>query len=380
MATRRIRTSTLSVVFAVLAVAACAGGDEPERDEAHETGAPAATTDRESAPPATVDATITPQSRPITIAFAGDVHFEGSLETRLDDPETALSPIAPELSAADLTVVNLESAIGTGGNPEPKRFTFQAPPSAFEALAAAGVDVVTMANNHAGDFGRDGIHQALDAADGARSANPPLAVVGIGHDASGAFAPATVEIGGATVAVLGASAADDDPTADPTGHLAATDDRPGTADAVDPTLLVRALERARAEADVVVVYLHWGIQGESCPSDAQTKLARATAEAGAHVVVGSHAHRLQGAGMLGDTFVAYGLGNFAWYTQASTATTATGILTVTVDGGTVTNHEWTPAVIGPDGLPHPVDGAEAERMTDEFAQLTDCTDLEPLSR
>ena len=380
VATSWIRTSTLSVVSAVLAVAACADADEPERDEVHGTGAPPAASDRETAPPAPVDATITPQPRPITIAFAGDVHFEGSLEARLDDPRTALSSIAPELSAADLTVVNLETAIGTGGNPEPKRFTFQAPPRAFEALAAAGIDVVTMANNHAGDFGLDGIRQALDAADVARSASPPLAVVGVGRDADEAFAPATVDIGGVTVAVLGASAADDDPTADPTGHLAATNDQPGTADAVDPTLLVRAVERARAEADLVVVYLHWGIQGQSCPSDAQTELARATAEAGAHVVVGSHAHRLQGAGMLGDTFVAYGLGNFAWYTQASTATTATGILTVTVDGGTVTKHEWTPAVIGPDGLPHPVDGAEAERMTDEFAQLTDCTDLEPLSR
>jgi poly-gamma-glutamate synthesis protein (capsule biosynthesis protein) len=380
VATRWVRTSTLSLVLAVLSVAACAGGDEPERDEARGTGAPPATAEPEPATPATVDATITPQPRPITIAFAGDVHFEGSLEAQLDDPPTALSPVASELSAADLTVVNLETAVGTGGSPEPKRFTFQAPPSAFEALAAAGVDVVTMANNHAGDFGRDGIRQALDAAEVARSASPPLAVVGIGHDADDAFAPAMVDIGGATVAVLGASAADDDPTADPTGHLAATDSQPGTADAVDATLLVRAVEQARAEADVIVVYLHWGIQGQSCPSHAQTELARATAEAGADVVVGSHAHRLQGAGMLGDTFVAYGLGNFAWYTQASTATTATGILTVTVDGGNVIGQEWTPAMIGSDGLPHPVDGAEADRMTDEFAQLADCTDLEPLSR
>ncbi|HEX6335513.1 MAG TPA: CapA family protein [Jiangellaceae bacterium] len=380
MATRSVRTSTLSLVLAVLTVTACAGGAEPGRDEARRTGTHPVTRNTEPSTPATVDATITPEPRPITIAFAGDVHFEGSLEARLDDPQTALSSIARELSKADLTVVNLETSVGTSGNPEPKRFTFQAPPSAFDALAAAGVDVVTMANNHAGDFGRDGIRQALDAADAVRSANPPLAVVGIGHDADEAFAPAVVDIGGTTVTVLGASAADHDPTADPTGHLAATDSQPGTADAVDPTLLVRAVEQARTEADIVVVYLHWGIQGQSCPSDAQTELARATAEAGAGIVVGSHAHRLQGAGMLGDTFVAYGLGNFAWYTQASSATTATGILTVTVDGGDVTGHEWTPAVIGSDGLPHPVDGSQAERMTDEFAQLADCTDLEPLSR
>lgn len=376
---RWVRTPTLSVVLALVTVAACAGDDVPDRDEL-EIDARTTTGDPEPEAPAAVDATITAEPEPITVAFAGDVHFEGSLRARLDDPPSALRPIAAELSAADLTIVNLETAIGSGGRPEPKRFVFQAPPIAFEALAAAGVDVVTMANNHAGDYGRDGIRQALEAAEGARTASPPLAVVGIGRDVDEAFAPAVIDVGGTTVAVLGASAADDDPTADPTGHLAATESQPGTADAVDPTLLVRAIERAGTEADVVVVYLHWGIQGRSCPSDDQTLLARAAAEAGADVVVGSHAHRLQGAGMLEDTFVAYGLGNFAWYTQASTASTVTGILTVTVDGGIVIGHEWTPAVIGQDGVPQPVDGSEAERMTDEFAQFNDCTDLEPLSR
>lgn len=335
-----------------------------------------ATNDPAPAAQPTVDATITPEPRPITISFAGDVHFEGSLKALLDDPARALAPIAPELSAADLTIVNLETAIGSGGRPEPKRFVFQAPPAAFDALAAAGVDVVSMANNHAGDYGRDGIRQALDAA-AAQSGNQPLAVIGIGQTADDAFAPAPVDIDGTTVAVLAASAADDDPTADPTGHLAATDTEPGTADAVDPTRLVRAVEQAKTNADVVVVYLHWGVQGESCPSRPQAALAEAMAEAGADIVVGSHAHRLQGAGFLNDTFVAYGLGNYVWYTQASAATTTTGVLTVTVDGGAVVDQAWAPAVIESDGLPHPVSGSEADQMTEEFVQLAGCADLRP---
>ncbi|HEU4542644.1 MAG TPA: CapA family protein [Jiangellaceae bacterium] len=380
MAGRQVRVSTLSVVLAVVGMGACAVADEPDRDVTRGTGAAPATEDSGPAAAPTVDATITAEPQPITIAFAGDVHFEGALEARLDDPQSALAPIAPQLSAADLTIVNLETAVGVGGRPEPKRFTFQAPPTAFEALAAAGVDAVTMANNHAGDYGRDGIRQALEAANAAQSAANPLAVIGIGHTADEAFAPATFEVGATTVAVLGASAADEDPTADPTGHLAATDTRPGTADAVDPTRLIRAVDQARTEADVVVVYLHWGVQGQSCPSQAQTELARTMAGAGADVVVGSHTHRLQGAGMLGDTFVAYGLGNFAWYTQASDETTATGVLTVTFDGGAVADHEWAPAVIGSDGLPHPVSGAGADQMTEDLAQLATCADLEPLAR
>ncbi len=369
----------LPVGLAVLAVAACSAGNAPAPEVTRRAGASPATDASTPVARPTVDATITPEPRPVTIAFAGDVHFEGSLEARLDDPQSALAPIAPELSAADLTVVNLETAIGSGGRPEPKRFTFQAPPTAFDALAAAGVDVVSMANNHAGDYGREGIGQALDAAT-AQSGNQPLAVIGIGRDADEAFAPASFDIDGTTVAMLGASASDEDPTADPTGHLAATDTEPGTADAVDPTGLVRAVERARSESDVVVVYLHWGVQGESCPSQAQTALAQAMAEAGADIVVGSHAHRLQGAGMLDDTFVAYGLGNYVWYTQASAETTTTGVLTVTVDGGAVVDQEWAPAVIGSDGLPHPADGAEADRLAEDFADLAGCADLEPIAR
>lgn len=369
----------LPVSVAALALAACSAGNAPESEVTRLAGASPTTDDSTPAARPTVDATITSEPRPITIAFAGDVHFEGSLEARLDDPQSALAPIAPELSAADLTVVNLESSVGTGGRPEPKRFTFQAPPTAFDALAAAGVDVVTMANNHAGDYGRDGVRQALNAAD-AQPADHSLTVIGIGHTAEEAFAPASFEIDGTTVAVLGASAADDDPTADPTGHLAATDTQPGTADAVDPTRLIQAVEQARTDADVVVVYLHWGVQGESCPSDAQTALAQAMAGAGADIVVGSHAHRLQGAGLLGDTFVAYGLGNYVWYTQASAATTTTGVLTLTVDGGAVTDQEWAPAMIDSDGLPDPVDGTDADQMAKDFADLASCADLELLGR
>ena len=104
----------------------------------------------------------------MTIAVAGDVHFEGVLRDRLDDPATALAPATKTLAAADVAIVNLETSVGTGGRPEPgKRYTFQAPPTAFEALAAAGIDVATMANNHALDYGRDplpGTFAAIDAA------------------------------------------------------------------------------------------------------------------------------------------------------------------------------------------------------------------------
>jgi poly-gamma-glutamate capsule biosynthesis protein CapA/YwtB (metallophosphatase superfamily) len=386
MAVCRGHARRLAVTLVTLAATACggtaadpgsdAGGDSSSDpgQRAGSRGGDEAGTPSPSPPTPTADVTtettIAPERRPITIAFAGDVHFEGRLRERLDDPRAALDPIAAELSAADLTIVNLETAVGAGGAREPKRYAFQAPPSALEALAAAGIDVITMANNHAADFGLDGLNQALAA-----TADPPPTVVGIGADTDDAFAPALVDIDGTTVAVLGASAADHDPTADPTGHWAARDDRPGTADAIDPGRLVEAVKAASAEADVVVTYLHWGIQGESCPSEDQTELAAVLASAGADIVVGAHAHRLQGAGMLGDTYVAYGLGNFAWYTQASEATTTTGVLTLTVADGTVVDESWAPASIRSSGLPEFAAGSDADQLTDAFHDLRDCTDL-----
>lgn len=360
---------------AVLAAWACSDAPAGDQGSGADRGGNASSFEAPAvpAPTAPAEVTISPDTRPVTLAFAGDLHFEGSLRGLLADPASALEPVAEHLSAADLTVVNLESAVGTGGTPEPKRFLFQAPPEAFDALAAAGIDVVTMANNHAGDYGLDGLEETLDIVD----AGVPLDVVGIGRDAAEAFAPAVHEVDGTTVAVIGASAADDDPTADPTGHLAARADRLGVATTETPDLLVSAVEDARTEADVVVVYLHWGVQGQSCPTDAQADLADLLAGAGADIVVGSHAHRLQGTGMLSDTYVAYGLGNFAWYTQASEATTTTGVLTLTVDDGEVVDESWAPARIGSDGLPDFVTGGEGEQMMNAFADLRDCTNLAP---
>ena len=334
-------------------------------------------------PPVAVPPTTSAPPPPLTIAVAGDIHFEGVLRDRLADPATALAPATAALAAADLAVVNLETSVGIGGRPEPgKRYTFQAPPSAFAALAAAGVDVATMANNHALDFGRRPLAGTFAAIDSAGTADPPLAVVGIGRDVDAAFRPALVDVGDTVVATIGATTAALDPTADPTGQWAATPFSPGTADAVDPTRLLRAVRQADRAADVVVVYAHWGVQGERCPDDAQRSLAGDLVAAGADVVVGSHTHRLQGDGRLGRGYVAYGLGNYAWYTQGSEASSTTGVLTLTVQPprsragrARVTGAEWEPARIGVDGLPSPTTGASATAFRAERGSLRACARL-----
>lgn len=333
---------------------------------------PAISPPSSSSPTAVPPVETPPPSRPaaITIAVAGDVHFEGVLRDRLDDPATALAPVTAALADADVAIVNLETSVGEGGRPDPtKRFTFQAPPAAFAALVEAGVDVATMANNHALDYGRDALTSTFAAIDAT-----PLEVVGIGRNVREAFAPALVDVDGTVVATIGATTADLDPTADPTGQWAATRTSPGTADAVRPRRLLAAVESADESADVVVVYVHWGVQGDRCPSADQRRLAAELVEHGADVVVGSHAHVLQGDGRLDGGYVAYGLGNYVWYQPSADPT---GVLTLTVrppvlgaPHARVTEAVWHPARIGADGLPAAL--ADVDDFRDELRTLRAC--------
>jgi poly-gamma-glutamate synthesis protein (capsule biosynthesis protein) len=104
----------------------------------------------------------------VTLAFGGDVHFTGRTARLLSDPATAFGPIAAVLKSADFTAVNLETAVTSGGTPQPKTYHFRTVPAAFTALRDAGVGLVTMANNHVLDYGQAGLADTLAAARAAR--------------------------------------------------------------------------------------------------------------------------------------------------------------------------------------------------------------------
>ncbi len=303
----------------------------------------------------------------VTLAFGGDVHFEGRIRASLDaDPGSVMAGVAPVLRGADLAVVNLETAVtGRGTKPDGKQYGFRAPPSAFAALRAGGVDVATMANNHGMDFGREGLDDSLAAA-----ASGGVPVVGIGRNATEAYRPFITEVKGQRIAVIGATQVLDDELR---SAWTATDSQPGLASAKEIDRLTAAVRSARAQADTVVVFLHWGTEGQTCPNDAQPVLARTLAEAGADVIVGGHAHRLEGAGRMGSAFVAYGLGNFVFYSDDGPGT-ETGVLTLTVTGRDIDEYHWTPArLVGQ--LPRPLTGAAATKALAGWEALRGCTGL-----
>jgi poly-gamma-glutamate synthesis protein (capsule biosynthesis protein) len=125
----------------------------------------------------------------------------------------------------------------------------------------------------------------------------------------------------------------------------------------------------------VVVFLHWGVEEQSCPSGDQRELARVMVEAGADVVVGSHAHRVLGGGRLGDAYVHYGLGNFAFHPRDAEAA-RTGVLELRIGDDGVVGSRWRPGRI--EGrLPRLLEGEDAAAELAHWEGLRACTGLRP---
>jgi len=305
---------------------------------------------------------------PVVLAFGGDVHFEGILSAKLAaNPAGVLSPIKSVLDKADLAVANLETAVTNGGAPAAKQFVFSAPPSAFAALRGGGVHVASMANNHGMDFGESGLRDSLAAAKRSR-----FPVIGIGLDGEQAYRPYRRTINGQRIAVIGATQVLDDNLI---SAWTAGPGKPGLASAKEVSRLLQEVRRARRTSDTVVVYLHWGVELEQCPTADQRTLAKQLVAAGADVIVGGHAHRLLGAGRMGKALVGYGLGNFVWY-GASELSTQTGVLFVTVTGRKVNGYGWVPARIV-DGVPRELAGVERRQELASWRSLRGCTGLKP---
>jgi poly-gamma-glutamate synthesis protein (capsule biosynthesis protein) len=311
-------------------------------------------------------ASVTPTAPPeIVLDFAGDSHFDGRTLALLKDPTTAFGPISAELGSADLAMVNLETPVTSRGVAEPKEFHFRAPPAAYEAVKAAGIDVITLANNHTLDYGRVGLTDTLNAAKAAA-----MPYVGAGENAAQAYAPWITDVKGVKIAFLGFSQ-----ITELASTWAAQDNRSGIAMAFDTTRAIAAVKAAKRAADVVVVYMHWGQEYNDCPIAAQKTFARKLADAGATIIIGSHVHLLQGDGWLGKAFVAYGMSNFLWHYNDA-GSNDTGVMRITLTGSTVTKTEFLPAYINrTTGQPELVHGAEATRITNEYNALRSCTGL-----
>lgn len=255
------------------------------------------------------------RARPVTLDAVGDVNLgdgPGSFMSRAGVRAPWLR-VAPMLRRADVAIANLECAVSRRGTPRPKRFVFRGTPRALRAARRfAGLDVVSLANNHAADYGTGAL---LDTLRHARDVG--LVPIGAGRTERRARRPRILTRLGLRIAFLGFS--DVNPLDFP-----ATPSRPGTARATEAGV-ARAVRHARRRADVVVVYFHWGVERIHTTVPRQRRLGRAAAQAGAAVVLGAHPHVLQPIDRRRRRLVAWSLGNFVW-SPPTYSTSLTGVL------------------------------------------------------
>lgn len=315
------------------------------------------------------------QAGSFTLSAVGDLMLGRRVNQRIAaaDPSYELALAAPVLQRADVGFGNLEVSLTDQGQPVRKDYTFRAAPALASGLLSAGIQVVSLANNHVGDYGATGIADTVTALDLAGVAHS-----GAGTNAAAAGAPAMQVVHGTRIAFLSfVNVPVDTVTAFATSSEAAGSSRAGvawgTADAVK-----EAVVAARATVDVVIVSIHAGTEYAAEPNEVQRTLAHAAIDAGAALVLGSHPHVLQGIEYYKGGVIFYSLGNFVFdldpddLRNLGPAPAETLVAQVTFRGGQVRGLELVPMMIDTTQYrPTPAAGTAARLVLDRVYRLTD---------
>ena len=262
---------------------------------------------------------------------------------------------------AQIVFGNLEGPLTAGGaNETPKQYVFRSPPDKVApALARAGFNIVSLANNHSLDYGPQGLEDTRAALEKAG-----IHAVGAGRNLAEARTPVYIVKDGVTVAFLAYSLTFPE-------EFWAGPDKPGTAFGHEQD--VRAdVAAARQKADIVVVSFHWGQEGKTELRDYQVQLAHAAIDAGASAVLGHHPHILQAVERYQGGVILYSLGNFAFGSYSNTATRSAMALL------TFRDHQWSELRLLPINVrnaevvfqPRPLSGRDAAEVVEKLQQLS----------
>ncbi|MCK9461930.1 MAG: CapA family protein [Proteobacteria bacterium] len=259
----------------------------------------------------TIAAAIAPGSadaagKSYTMFAGGDVNLGRWVPQKISEvgPKWAFEAVSDLTSGADVAIVNLECVVSTRGRfwdkGEHRPFLYRARPELLDVLAEAGIDVVTVANNHAMDFGPDALLEELELLEATG-----IAGAGAGKNAEAAAQPTYVKVGDLVVAFIALE------TEFPV--FAATDDRPGIFHALVVAPALEALEKpvaeAREHADLVVFSPHWGDNWTERPTVEIKELAHAVIDLGVDGVLGHSAHHIHGVEVYKGKPIIYDMGS-----------------------------------------------------------------------
>ena len=274
----------------------------------------------------------------VTVTFAGDILFDdnyavmarvaqnGGDITYGIDPDLIL-----EMNSADIMMINNEFPYSDRGEPlEDKQFTFRAKPSTVSYLNELGVDIVSLANNHAYDYGEEAFIDTLTTLE-----NAGIVYVGAGRNLQEARRPVCYIINNLRIAIVSATQIERLDNPDTKG---ATDSSAGVFRCWNVDNLLETVRETKENNDFVIVYIHWGTENVDEIDWAQEKQAAEIAEAGADLVIGDHPHCLQQISIVNGVPVIYSLGNF-WF---NSKTLDTGMVKVTLNEDGLQNFQFIP--------------------------------------
>jgi poly-gamma-glutamate synthesis protein (capsule biosynthesis protein) len=299
----------------------------------------------------------------IHLAAVGDIMLDRRLGNAINQGMVAFPffEVASILTTADIAVGNLESAIGDVGIAAQKSYTFRAPSRATEALAIAGFDLLTLANNHAVDYGQEALLNTIYLLN-----QKGISTVGAGIDVEKAHLPYVTKVRGVNVVFLGYVSVPYEASGFNAQSWSAKIDEAGVAWA-DPEQIFEDVKKAQEIAQVVIVSLHSGVEFVPEPDSNQLAAAEAAVRGGADLVIGHHTHVLQGLSFQGTSVVAFGLGNFAFDMEADPRSV---ILNVWLDKDGVRQVELIPIIVQPGGQPRLAVPGEAEEIRGQVYMLT----------
>ena len=287
----------------------------------------------------------------ITLFAAGDIMLSRAVESKMlakNDFNYCFSPMTKLITEADLAFANLESPIIAGSVVPSGSFSFRANPKSAAALKTAGFDVLTLANNHFGNFGQKGMTETFKYLD-----EQGVKYVGAGTNAAQMKNPLVIEKQGIKVAFLGYSYGPD--------YYAATSQAAGFA-LMDQGQLIKDLEAAKKLADLIIVTMHDGIEYTNDPSEHQQAFARLAVDHGADLVIGHHPHVVQQMEIYKDKYIFYSLGNFVFDQMWSLDTRQGLSVMFTLDKNGVTDLDYYPVLIQDYCQPNLVEGKEREAI------------------
>lgn len=296
----------LCLLLAMVSCIACSNKSQTPKEQAKNDQTHAQTPEPEPTPTPTPTVPEEPVvQKDTTLTFAGDTMLMTAALANYEKSGTngILDPKFQELfRQSDISMLNEEFPFSLQGTPMPdKEYTFRIPPAYVNWYTGMGVDLVSLANNHALDYGKNALMDTFATLDAAG-----IRYVGAGVTKERATETQYVEANGKKFGFLSAS------RVIPVTAWNIEEGQPGLFCTYDPSLLIEQIKLAKQNCDYVVVYVHWGVEYQAYPAEYQKQMAHQFIDAGADLILGAHPHVLQGFEFYKDKPIVYSMGNFVF--------------------------------------------------------------------